>query len=128
MVILESIESVQTSTKSNDTLKKADSKLHRTIFIQGLQLGFGDLQATAANTQPDYQAPKLPEAAEIFVKAASDCCSSICNKCCCMCCIQCCSKINDQCAIVLTQLCTALACFGCFECWSSICCCGQEGQ
>lgn len=114
-------------SKKSDHQKILNSKVPKTIMLQNLGIGFGDLTATAENLPPASEIPKLPEVAEIFVKAASNCCSSVVNKCCCMCCIQCCNKLNDQCVIVLTQLCTALACVGCFEC-CSFCCCGQDGQ
>ncbi|KAK4854618.1 hypothetical protein QYF36_026815 [Acer negundo] len=131
MVILETVEEnnvTESSAKKASTQKIVDSKVSKTIHLQSLHIGFGDLIATAENIPPGYEGPKLPEVAEIFVKAASNCCSSLCNKCCCMCAISCCSKLNDQCVIVLTQLCTALACFGCFECCSSICCPGNDGN
>ncbi|XP_012077073.1 inter-alpha-trypsin inhibitor heavy chain H3 isoform X2 [Jatropha curcas] len=107
---------------------KVDSQGRKRILLQNLGVGFGNLAATAENIPPGIEEPKLPEAAEIIIKAASNCCGRICSHCCCMCCIQCCSKINDQCAIVLTQFCAALACFGCLQCCSDLCCCGNEGQ
>lgn len=115
-------------SKKSDHQKILDSEVPKTIMLQNLGIGFGDLTATAENFPPGSEIPKLPEVAEIFVKAASNCCSTLGNKCCCLCCIECCNKLNDQCVIVLTQLCTALACFGCFECCSNLCCCGQDGQ
>ncbi|KAH9804691.1 VWFA domain-containing protein [Citrus sinensis] len=114
-------------SKKSDHQKILDSEVPKTIMLQNLGIGFGDLTATAENFPPGSEIPKLPEVAEIFVKAASNCCSTLGNKCCCLCCIECCNKLNDQCVIVLTQLCTALACFGCFECCSNLCCCGQDG-
>lgn len=115
-------------SKKSDHQKILDSEVPKTIMLQNLGIGFGDLTATAENFPPGSEIPKLPEVAEIFVKAASNCCSTLGNKCCCLCCLECCNKLNDQCVIVLTQLCTALACFGCFECCSNLCCCGQDGQ
>ncbi|KAJ7956002.1 inter-alpha-trypsin inhibitor heavy chain-related [Quillaja saponaria] len=103
-----------------------DPEGRRMILLQSLCIGFGDLTATADNIIPGSEEIKLPEAAEIFVKAASNCCGSMCSYCCCMCCIQFCSRINNQCAIALTQLCTGLACFGCLSCCSNICCCGND--
>ena len=84
-------------------------------------VGFGNLEATSENT-PHGAGERKPEAAEIIVKAASNCCGNLCSYCCCPCCIQVCLKINNQCAIVLTQLCTAIACFGCFDCCLEMCC------
>ena len=98
------------------------------IMLQSLGMGFGNLNATVENISPGLEEPKMPEAAEIFVNAASNCCSSMCNRCCCMCGIQLCSRMNNQCAIALTQLCTALACFACVECCADVCCSGSDGR
>lgn len=106
--------------------KLVDSKEQK--IIRKLGLGFGNIRATAENIPPGLEAAKLPEAAEIFVKAASNCCGKLCEYCCCMCCIQACSRINDQCAIVLTQMCTALACFGFIECCAALCCSDSDGR
>ncbi|WCJ42819.1 inter-alpha-trypsin inhibitor heavy chain-related [Euphorbia peplus] len=106
---------------------KADMKVQKRILLQKLGVGFGNLTATADNICPGSEEIKLPEAAELIIKAASNCCSGVCEKCCCMCFIQCCGKMNDQCAIALTQLFTALACFGCLEC-CSLCCSGSDGN
>ncbi|KAE8687571.1 TMEM184C protein [Hibiscus syriacus] len=96
-------------------------------LLQSLSVGFGDVIATAENIHPGAEEQKLPDAAEAFMKATSDCCGRMCNLCCCMCCIQCCSNMNNQCAILLTQIFTALAFIGCLEC-CTLCCCGQSGQ
>lgn len=106
--------------------KQVTDKNHSRKMIT-LGIGFGDLSATAENIPPGSEELKLPEAVEMFVKA-SNCCASLCNHCCCMCCIEVCSKMNNQCAIALTQLCTAVACFGCIECWASVCCSGSDGR
>lgn len=127
VLIISSIDKLKQGSESTSGQKMVDSGVSKTISLQSLHIGFGDLIATTENIPPCKEETKLPEAAEIFVKAASNCCSSMCNKCCCLCCIQCCSKLNDQCVIVLTQICTALACFGCLECCSFICCSGSEG-
>lgn len=103
-----------------------DSKVQKIILLQSLGVGFGNVNATAENYPPGSEEVKLPEAAEIFVKAASNCCAKMCGYCCCMCCIRMCTRMNDQCAIVLTQLCSALAILGCFSC-AELCCSGQEG-
>ncbi|XP_041005433.1 uncharacterized protein LOC121250378 isoform X1 [Juglans microcarpa x Juglans regia] len=116
-------------TNKNQSQKMVDFKgSQQMIILRNLGIGFGNLTATADNIPPGSEEPKLPEAAEIFVRAASNCCGSMCNQCCCMCCIQLCSKMNNQCAIVLTQLCTALAFFGCVECCTTVCCSGSDGQ
>ncbi|XP_062211501.1 uncharacterized protein LOC133912666 [Phragmites australis] len=89
--------------------------------LHGLTLGFGDVAATRENLITGFGDIKAREKFEIFQTAAG-CCSRMADCCCCMCFINVCSKMNDQCAIVLTQACTALACLGCFECCSALCC------
>lgn len=118
----------QKPKQKNDTSKVGTPGPQRRILLQKLAAGFGNLTATADNIPPGVEEPKLPEAAEIIMKAASNFCGKLCDQCCCMCCIHCCSKMNDQCAIVLAQLCTALACFGCVECCSEVCCADGHGQ
>lgn len=122
------LSSFKQMENKNQSQKMVDSKGQKMIMLQNLGIGFGNLTATADNIPPGFKEPKLPEAAEIFVRAASNCCGSMCNHCCCMCCIQFCSKLNNQCAIALTQLCTALACFGCVECCTTVCCSGSDGR
>ncbi|KAL3535507.1 hypothetical protein ACH5RR_003968 [Cinchona calisaya] len=106
--------------------KTEDPKAPKVIVKRNLGVGFGNLTATADNTPPGSGETKPPEAAEIFIKAASNCCGKLCSYCCCMCCIKMCSSLNDQCAVALTQLCGALACLGCFACCDA-CCSGQDG-
>ncbi|KAL3830050.1 hypothetical protein ACJIZ3_018852 [Penstemon smallii] len=108
-------------SKKGDHQKIEDSKPQTRLVLQNIGLGFGNISATTENKPPGSGETKLPEAAEIFVRAASNCCGKLCSHCCCMCCIQTCSRINDQCAIALTQLCGALACLGCY-----ICCGGDD--
>ncbi|XP_050218883.1 uncharacterized protein LOC126669457 [Mercurialis annua] len=119
-------EAIESPT-AHKLVHKTDSptKGQRRILLQNLGVGFGNLGATAENRPPGAEEQKLPEAAEIMIKATLNCCGRMCDHCCCMCCVQCCSRMNDQCAIVLTQLFTALACFGCLEC-CSLCCCGGD--
>lgn len=118
----------QRKTPSRGEADTEPQKPQRVKLFRSLGIGFGNLKATAEDIPPGFVEPKLPEAAEIIVKAASDCCNKICGYCCCMCCVQMCSKINNQCAIVLTQCLTACAWLGCFECCSQICCSGQDGS
>ncbi|RDX77017.1 Inter alpha-trypsin inhibitor, heavy chain 4, partial [Mucuna pruriens] len=99
--------------------KKGSKKTHpesggnvpgqRIILLPHLGIGYGNLTATVENIPPGREEAKLPEGADIFVKAATNCCGTFCNYCCCMCCIQACTRINNQCAIALTQLCDASA-------------------
>ncbi|CAK9155194.1 unnamed protein product [Ilex paraguariensis] len=106
--------------------KMEDTKRQKMMVLRNLGVGFGNLTATSENLPPGADETKSPEPAEILVKAASNCCGKMCSHCCCMCCIQICSRMNDRCAIALTQLCGALACFGCFSC-CELCCCGHDG-
>ncbi|CAK7352408.1 unnamed protein product [Dovyalis caffra] len=50
------------------------SQGQRRIFLRNLGVGFGNLTATAENLRPGAEESKLPEAAEIIIKAASNCC------------------------------------------------------
>ncbi|GJN31737.1 hypothetical protein PR202_gb20173 [Eleusine coracana subsp. coracana] len=93
--------------------------------LRGLTLGFGDVAATRDNLTEGFGVIKAPEKFEIFEKAAG-CCGRLADCVCCMCFIKACSKMNDQCAVVLVQLCAAVACLGCFECCSELCCGGSD--
>ncbi|XP_066390656.1 uncharacterized protein [Miscanthus floridulus] len=93
--------------------------------LGGLALGFGDVAATRENLTTGFGDMKAPEKFVIFEKAVG-CCSRVADCCCCMCFIKACSKMNDQCAIVMAQACAALACLGCFECCSELCCGGPN--
>ncbi|KAM3693745.1 hypothetical protein ACJW30_07G007100 [Castanea mollissima] len=128
MVLCEIVGGKTAKESSGVKEKTVDPKGQKMIILGSLCIGFGNLTATADNKPPGSEEPKLPEAAEIFIKATSNCCASLCNRCCCMCGIQFCSQMNNQSAIVLTQLCTALACFGCFECCANVCCSGSDGR
>ncbi|KAG8380177.1 hypothetical protein BUALT_Bualt07G0166400 [Buddleja alternifolia] len=106
-----------------DLQKTVDIKEQKIIFLRSLGIGFGNLEATAENRPPEHAEPKLYETSEMIFNAASKCCGRMMDRCCCMCCIQFCNRLNDQCAVVLTQLCTALACFGLIEVCCDICVC-----
>ncbi|TYI22282.1 hypothetical protein ES332_A06G092400v1 [Gossypium tomentosum] len=112
-------------SKKGDACKLLDSAEPKKILLQILTVGFGDLLATAENICPGSEEEILPEVAEMLNKATSNCCGRLCRHCCCLCCIRCCSKMSNQCSILLTQLCGAVACVGC----SQLCalCCPQEG-
>nr|GMD64580.1 inter alpha-trypsin inhibitor, heavy chain 4-like [Ipomoea batatas] len=124
MALIEIEKTKETTEPSKVQKKTEDPKLQKAIMLRNLGLGFGDLTATAENTPPG--STSKPEAAEMFVQAASNCCRMLCDKCCCMCCIQMCSKINDQCAVVMTQILGSLACLGCLAC-CELCCSKQQG-
>ncbi|KAL2327289.1 hypothetical protein Fmac_020716 [Flemingia macrophylla] len=139
MTILENDERLKKAQESggNKEGKKVSKKSHpknrgnvegeRTFLLPHLGLGYGNLTATVENIQPGSQdSNKGPDNAEIFVKAATNCCSNLCSYCCCMCCIQACSRINNQCAVALTQLCVGLGCFSCLDCCAEICCSGND--
>ncbi|KAA3477105.1 Inter-alpha-trypsin inhibitor heavy chain-related isoform 1 [Gossypium australe] len=112
-------------SKNGDACRLLDSAEPKKILLQILTVGFGDLLATAENICPGSEEEILPEVAEMLNKATSNCCGRLCGHCCCLCCIRCCSKMSNQCSILLTQLCGAVACVGC----SQLCalCCPQEG-
>lgn len=121
MILLE-LEKGQKMSESVAVKEKlGESEPPKIIKLQHAGIGFGNLAATIENRIPGTEEERLPEAAEIFVKAASNCCSRLCGHCCCMCCIQLCERMNDQCAIALTQLCGALAFLGCFVCCDACC-------
>ncbi|CAK9328171.1 unnamed protein product [Citrullus colocynthis] len=126
MVIYQNADKVNESIKVQQLKKNSYEKMvapsgDKMLLLPFGGVGFGNLEATSDNT-PLGTGERKPEAAEIFVKAASDCCGNLCSFCCCPCCLQACTKMNNQCAIVLTQLCTAFACFGCFDCCLEMCC------
>uniref|UniRef100_A0A7N0UTK9 VWFA domain-containing protein n=2 Tax=Kalanchoe fedtschenkoi TaxID=63787 RepID=A0A7N0UTK9_KALFE len=112
-------------TKANNPKQAQPSEL-KVVLLPHLGYGFGNLTATNDNTPCGCDEPKPPEAAEMFVMAASSCCGKMCEACCCMCCIQACSRINNQCGILLTQLVTSFACLGCISC-CELCCSAQDG-
>ncbi|KAI3935553.1 hypothetical protein MKW98_012745 [Papaver atlanticum] len=100
-----------------DLQKMVDSEGRKIMLLQCLGIGFGNLTATTESIPPGWGEPELPEpVADAFVKAASNCCSSLADLCCCMNCIRCCSSMNNQCGILIVQLCGGLACLGCFSC------------
>ncbi|XP_011036459.1 PREDICTED: inter-alpha-trypsin inhibitor heavy chain H3-like isoform X2 [Populus euphratica] len=103
-------------------LKKMD--FPKTIVLRNLCVGFGNLTATAENIPPGTEETKSSEATGMLVKAASNCCGRVVDRCCCMCFIQTCSYMNNQCSIVLSQLCAALACVECINCCIELCECG----
>ncbi|KAJ8543357.1 hypothetical protein K7X08_005880 [Anisodus acutangulus] len=114
-------ESTSKQKVSTAPKKIEEPKLQKKILLQNLGVGFGDCSATVENIPPGISETK-PETAEILAKAASNCCGKMCG----ICCIWTCSKMNDQCAIVLTQFLGAMACLGCLSC-CEICCSVNDG-
>uniref|UniRef100_A0A7N0T2Q6 VWFA domain-containing protein n=1 Tax=Kalanchoe fedtschenkoi TaxID=63787 RepID=A0A7N0T2Q6_KALFE len=99
--------------------KVTDFEGQKIILMGDTSIGFGDLASTASNVAPGRDSTKSSE--PILVKAASNCCSAFLDRCCCMCFIQALSRVNDQCAVAFTQLCSALACVGCLSCCFDLC-------
>ncbi|XP_076886872.1 uncharacterized protein LOC143536854 isoform X2 [Bidens hawaiensis] len=99
---------------------------HKTLYLRNISVGFGNLKATTDNLPPGIQDLELSEPAGIVMQAASSCWGMFLDRCCCACFIRTCSTMNDQCAIVLTQLCTALACFQCLDCCCELCDCCSD--
>nr|GMC78066.1 von Willebrand factor A domain-containing protein DDB_G0285981-like isoform X2 [Ipomoea batatas] len=123
-ILVESEKGKQISKR--ETLKEVmmtDSTVRKILYLRQLGLGFGNLKATAENLPPKAAEPKLHETSDAIFAAAANCCSKMVDCCCCMCFIQLCSKLSDRCAVTLTQLCTALACFECINVCCEICEC-----
>nr|POE60250.1 von willebrand factor a domain-containing protein [Quercus suber] len=114
---------LQEAYKKLKLQKKVESEGPKNIFLGKLGVGFGNLTATAQNLPPGFEKLKSSDPADLLVKAASNCCSQLADRFCCMCCIQACSYVNNQCAVVLTQLCAALACVECINCCYELCSC-----
>ncbi|KAJ1437118.1 von Willebrand factor, type A [Sesbania bispinosa] len=113
-------------SKKSPRRKGANVQSQRMFLLPHLGIGFGNLTATAENTPPGSEETRAPDGAEIFVRAATNCCSTFCNYCCCMWCIQACTRMNNQCATTLTQVCVGLGCYGCIACCADMCCSGNE--
>ncbi|PAN49232.1 hypothetical protein PAHAL_9G435000 [Panicum hallii] len=127
MVLLQtSLDKIDPAQQAkNKPTKKSSPDEQSAMPLRGLTLGFGDVMATRENLTTGFGDIKPPEKFEIFDKAVG-CCSRVADCFCCMCFIKACSKMNDQCAIVMAQACAALACLGCFECCSELCCGGAN--
>lgn len=104
-----------------DDEKIEERLIQKTILLQYLGFGFGNLTATIENIPPG--AIDKEDEAEIIAKATSNCFGKLCGLCCCCsCCITACSNMNHQCAIALTQCLGAFGCLGCFACCQYCCC------
>ncbi|KAI3933932.1 hypothetical protein MKX01_028258 [Papaver californicum] len=120
----QAFESVGLQEVHKVNLKKlVDSEGHKITLLRSLGYGFGNIKATAENVFPGFEDPLFPDSAsDPITKAASTFCSEYCDCCCCMCFIRTCSHVNNQGAIVITHLCTALSCFGLLNCCVDLCC------
>ncbi|PKA62159.1 hypothetical protein AXF42_Ash015043 [Apostasia shenzhenica] len=126
MILLENEVGKQDAMRQkHDKKRQHNAKRQTSTLVHFPTLSFGNLSATAENLPPCCGEPKQADATFALLEKAVSCCGGLCDRCCCMCCIQVCSKMNDQCVIALTQLCTALACFGCSECCIQLCCDGD---
>ncbi|KAE8688072.1 Trichome birefringence-like 16 [Hibiscus syriacus] len=71
MVLLEKNKQDKANNSSGDL--KASGSAKR-VLLQSLSVDFGDVIATTENIRPGAEEQKLPDAAEAFMKATSDCC------------------------------------------------------
>ncbi|XP_050234342.1 uncharacterized protein LOC126682647 [Mercurialis annua] len=104
-------------------LKRDEPGKQNIVILGSLGVGFGDLKETAANIPPGTEETKSSDATDMIMKAASHGCSRLLERFCCMCFLQTCSHMNNQCTIILSQLCAALACFECVKCCFDLCEC-----
>ncbi|KAL2462377.1 inter-alpha-trypsin inhibitor heavy chain-related [Forsythia ovata] len=121
MILIETDKRKQQSKSNAEEENMADFEGQKIIVLRSVGIGFGNLEATAKNFPPEKAEPKLYETSTMLSKAASNVGSRLADCCCCMCFIQFCNRLNDQCAIALTQLCTALACLECLNVCCDVC-------
>ncbi|KAJ0586343.1 putative von Willebrand factor, type A, von Willebrand factor A-like domain superfamily [Helianthus annuus] len=121
LMILVQHENVKPAIESVSPEEKYTKSTNQKItYMTNLNVGFGNLIATIENLPPGIQELKLSEPGTMM-KAASSCWTMFVDRFCCRCFIQTCAHMNDQCAVVLTQLCAALACFQCLSCCCDMC-------
>ncbi|KAL2539043.1 inter-alpha-trypsin inhibitor heavy chain-related [Abeliophyllum distichum] len=121
MILIETDKRKQQSKSNAVEENMADCEGQKIIGLRNVGIGFGNFEATAKNLPPEKAEPKLYETSTMLFKSASNVGSRLADCCCCMCFIQFCNRLNDQCAIALTQLCTALACLECLNVCCDIC-------
>ncbi|KAK1416926.1 hypothetical protein QVD17_26045 [Tagetes erecta] len=104
----------------DEKLSKSMNK--KMIHLRNICVGFGNLKATVENLPPGIEDVKLNEAVKIVMKAASSCYGYMSSWGCWRCLMQIWSQVrNDQCAIAVAQLCTALACLEFLDCCCELC-------
>ncbi|VVA95058.1 unnamed protein product [Arabis nemorensis] len=103
--------------------KQMTRNSERTSLLGKQGFGFGNVAATLKNVPPWMEEPKEPEGAEVMIRAASGVVEGVVDRVCCMCCLRCVSRMSDQCTVVFSQLCAALACFQCIGCCFEVCGC-----
>ena len=106
-------------------LKGQKGRDEQQIPLHGLKLGFGNKDATRENLVTGFWDVNSAEKI-VMLQKGPGCCSRVADCLCCMCCIRACNRMNDQCAILMAQVCAALACLGCYECCAEVCCGGSE--
>ncbi|XP_022857885.1 uncharacterized protein LOC111378842 isoform X3 [Olea europaea var. sylvestris] len=121
MILIETEKGNQQSKSNAIEEKTGDFKGQKIVVLRNISTGFGNLEATAKNLSPEKAEPKLYETSTMLFKVASKAGSRLADWCCCMCFLQFCNRLNDQFAIALTQLCTALACFECLNVCCDVC-------
>ncbi|XP_010537629.1 PREDICTED: uncharacterized protein LOC104812256 [Tarenaya hassleriana] len=99
--------------------KHMQKKSEKSMVMGTQSRGFGNADATAKNVPSGREERREAEGAEKLVRAVS----RLGDRVCCMCCLRCVSGVNDQCTIVFSQICAALACFECLNCCFEVCGC-----
>ncbi|ONM59595.1 inter-alpha-trypsin inhibitor heavy chain-related [Zea mays] len=124
MIFLQTnLDKVEGTQKVKQKLKGHKGRDEQQIY--GLKLGFGNKDATRENLITGF-GDMNPAEKSVMLQKGSGCCSRVADCLCCMCCIKACNRMNDQCAVLMAQICAALACLGCYECCAEVCCGGSE--
>ncbi|KAJ0701484.1 putative von Willebrand factor A-like domain superfamily [Helianthus annuus] len=102
--------------------KRSKPMNQKTICLRNICVGFGNLKATTENLPPGIEDVKLNEAVKMVMKAATSCYGFMASWGCWRCLLQTWSQVkNDQCALAIAQLCTALACLEFLDCCCDLC-------